>query len=179
MSSSDDTERLLWLLEHGTQQERIVARTQLGTIFAQRGQWEYAAECIELNISDGVDLARMYRTLAGIRVIQGREDEASALLEESHRHAGAGEATELAALLRKRGRVKCAGCGHWNATNRASCSNCRRPFGPPLGSLVVGASLLVLLLLTWPYLGWGSMILALGVWFVFGLVLRALGLYPR
>ena len=46
MDDSAEVQRLLRLLEHGTRDEQIGARTQLGYIFLEREQWDYAAESL-------------------------------------------------------------------------------------------------------------------------------------
>lgn len=195
MADSNDTEHLLWLLEHGTQHERIVARTRLGTIFAQRGQWDYAAECIEQNINEGVQLSQMFRILAGIRLKQGRAEEANTLLNESRRLA---EQEQREINARVSGRMQCTQCGHWTAPTRTTCKNCRSPLGPVRGGQVathetyelallvaryrhhiISVLVLGLLVALWPYLSWGSILVGLAAWFIFGLVLRVLGLYSR
>jgi hypothetical protein len=187
MGESAEIQRLLELLERGTNEEQIEARTCLGHIFLEREQWDYAAECLERNYQEGVRTPTLLRDLVRVRIMQGRVEEARALGDEVHRMA------ELA----QSGRIYCAQCGYWSAPTRKTCKDCGAPLDAPdhgqvvhhevqgvalflkrYPAIVLGGAILLMFWL-WPYLGWGGVVLLLGVWVVLGMVLRDGGLTSR
>src|SRR3712207_5149241 len=67
----DDPQRIehwLWLLDHGTRDEQIEARSELGRVFERRGQWDYAAECYEGSIRAGVRDLSLFARLGMVYV---------------------------------------------------------------------------------------------------------------
>ena len=104
MDDPQHIEHLLRLLAHGTRDEEIDARNQLGEMYFEREQWDLAAECFEGNISEGVRTPEMFGALAMVRIEQGRVAEASRLI-----HA----ACELADEERMGAEQASRGAWHW------------------------------------------------------------------
>ena len=83
MDDLADIQRLMRVSEHGTRDEQIEARTQLGDIYVEREQWNLAAECFERNIRAGVRTPELLGALGVVRIEQGRVGEGHRLIHEA------------------------------------------------------------------------------------------------
>ena len=72
LDGDEEIRRLLWLLEHGTESEKVHARNSIAKICEQRGLWDYAVECYEANFKAGVRTPGLYYRLVRAYWLSGR-----------------------------------------------------------------------------------------------------------
>ena len=75
----------LLVLRDGTRAEKIAARERLARIFERRDLLEYAAECLEANVLDGVRDPLLYERLASIYDRQGDGERADQARTEARK----------------------------------------------------------------------------------------------
>ena len=151
MDDLTEIRRLLALLEHGTPEEKLTARTQLWRDFLAHGQGDHTAERIDRTVCHGATSAELRRLDEWIRLRPDMSEHDRARFDEVQR-AGVAD-TEVAAFLRRTDLAACPKCGGWNGRTRPSCLYCHPPSVTIRGSLILGGALLVLLLMVaWPYL---------------------------
>lgn len=87
-SEDEEAQYCLSALRDGTSEEKIVARERLATIFAQRSQFEEAAELYELNVQAGVRSPELFEHLSETYRQLGDPESAEAALIEARRLRG-------------------------------------------------------------------------------------------
>ena len=83
MDDLADIQRLMRVSEHGTRDEKMEARSQLGELYFEREQWDAAAECFERSIIESGRSPELLGALAMVRIEQGRVAEAGRLMHEA------------------------------------------------------------------------------------------------
>ena len=83
MDDLADVQRLMRVMERGTRDEQMEARSQLGELYFEREQWDAAAECFERSIIESGRTPELLGALAMVRIEQGRVAEAGRLIHEA------------------------------------------------------------------------------------------------
>src|SRR5262245_59309026 len=87
----------LTVLRYGSAEEKLTARVRLARLFERRGQLDEAAELYENNVRAGARDPALYRLLAEVYRLQGRETIANQVLVEALRLDAADESDRDAA----------------------------------------------------------------------------------
>lgn len=179
--SNDDEAAQAWLrmLRDGNDDQKIVAREQLASIFERKGMYEEATELLISNVHDGVRSADIFRWLARLYRYQGQEVLAMQAAAEAAKYMTASRtpavddwtlvlpaqqarppgysASSLAPVVEPEPPLEhgeCSVCGHRNQASRSTCKQCRSPLQRPAPAYQPRALNLPLALLVAVPLSW-------------------------